>query len=215
MSNFATILICLLLTIILSNFGSYWIDKLYTMPNAPLTFPDEVNQRARYRKPLLTFAMFCCTFYFVEYSLLPENFYLIVASFFLLLITFTDFEQYVIFDRMTLPFALIGIAATIHLNLQLNMHIGSALVGGGIFLILAAVTRGALGGGDVKLIAALGIWLGPHRLFNVIITGCIAGGIVALIMILLNQKDRKSFFAYGPYFTLATLIDLIRFSHLE
>lgn len=78
-------------------------------------------------------------------------------------------------------------------------------MGGAVFLVLAILSRGALGGGDVKLIASLGLWLGTDALLFVTMAGIVLGGLAALLLMLLRLKKRKSAFAYGPYFALTTL----------
>ena len=140
---------------------------------------------------------------------LTDDLWIPAAIFLLALMTVTDFEQYMIFDAMTLPFALIGAAYVWQMNLNIIDHAAAALFGGGFFLLLAIFTRGALGGGDVKLVAALGIWLGSENLLNVVIFATIAGGLAATLMIVTKQKDRNSYFAYGPYFTLTAIYFLV------
>ena len=197
-------LTAIILTLILTAAGSRWIDSLYQMPNAPLTFPDEIASRSKFRKPLLALILFVNIFNFAEVPT-PLYFYLTAIIFFLSLITFTDFEQYVIFNKMLKPFAALGILAAIHLNLPLLDRILAAAIGGGIFFLISTITKGGIGGGDVKLVFVLGIWLGSAILLDVVIKACILGGAVALIMILTKQKDRTSYFAYGPYFTLTAI----------
>ena len=206
--------ISLIIAFILTLIGSYWIDKLYAMPNAPLSFPDEIDRRSRLRKPVLLIAICTLIYYFAQLNL-PEFIYLLLAVFFLLLITMTDFEQYVIFDRMLLPFAIIGCIAAFHLNLSIYDHAIAALAGGGVLLLIAILTKGAIGGGDIKLIAVIGIWFGTDRLFTILIIGFILGGIAAFIMLLTKQKERKSYFAYGPYFALTAIFILCIFNNLE
>ena len=122
--------------------------------------------------------------------------------------TFTDFEQYMLFDAMTFPLAALG-AAYAWQNSTLQENFLAALVGGGVFLLLAIISQGSLGGGDVKLIAALGFWLGAEKLLNVVLVGTITGGLAAILMILAKKKTRKSYFAYGPYFTLGAIYFLL------
>ena len=207
-------LTCAVAALLMTFVGSYWIDKLYEVSTDIMSFPDEVAQRARFRKPILAIALFGLNVYFSQ-APSPECFYLMIAAFFLLLITMTDFEQYLIFNKMLLPFTIIGLIAIFHLNLPLNIHLGTALFGGGLFLIIASLSRGALGGGDVKLIAALGIWLGYPKLSDVIVTGCILAGVAALIMLVTKLKDRRSYFAYGPYFALTAIYTLCSSLALE
>ena len=74
-----------------------------------------------------------------------------------------------------------------------------------ICLIGAVFVANLIGGGDIKLIACLGLWLGTDALFAVSMIGIILGGLVALLLLLTGKKKRKSAFAYGPYFALTTV----------
>ena len=97
----------------------------------------------------------------------------------------------------------------IHLNLPIFDRIIAAIFGGGIFFLLTILTHGGIGGGDIKLVAVLGLWLGTEKLLNVVLISCIVAGICAGILILTKQKDRKDFFAYGPYFALSAIYILL------
>ena len=189
----------ILLAAILTFAGTFWIDRLY-LNCSELTFQDEISSRGRFRKPILFISLL--TF------ILVDDLWIMSAIFLLILMTITDFEQYMLFDAMTFPFALIGaIYAWQNSILQDNLIAGA--IGGGIFLLLAIISKGALGGGDVKLIFGLGIWLGAAKLLDVVLYGTILGGIAALLMILAKKKERGSYFAYGPYFTLTAIYFLI------
>ncbi len=192
------IFLCVSAAAVLTFVGSLWIDKLYAA-STELTFPEKISERAKFRKPLIFCAL---TIFFC----LSTDLRLSAAIFLLTLMTATDFEQYMLFDAMTLPLAFFGVLFAWQTNFL--DHAAAALIGGGFFLLLAFVT-GAIGGGDVKLIAALGFWLGCEKLLNVVLIGSIAGGIVALLMILAKKKDRSSYFAYGPYFTLTAIYFLL------
>lgn len=181
--------------------GSLWIDRLY-LNSSELTFPDEISGRARFRKPIL----FSSLAFFIYLS---EDLRITAAIFLLVLMTITDFEQYMLFDAMTLPLTLLGVFYVWQMNLSFLDHGAATLIGGGFFLLLAIISKGSLGGGDVKLIAALGLWLGIEKLLNVVLAGTIAGGIAAIIMILAKKKDRNSYFAYGPYFALSAIYFLL------
>ena len=198
-----------LTAIFFSLIGSKWIDFLYRLPTAPLSFPEQVSERSKFRKPLLTLILFVCFLSLQKFSA-PSVFYLAAAIFFLALIIFTDFEQYVIFDKMLLPFAIIGVAAIIHLDLPIADRIIAAVFGGGIFFLLSILSGGGIGGGDIKLVAVLGLWLGTEKLLNVVLISCVVAGICAGILILTKKKSRKDFFAYGPYFAMSTIFILLR-----
>ena len=84
----------------------------------------------------------------------------------------------------------------------------SFFIGGILFLVLAILTRGGIGGGDIKLIAALGLWLGSSQLLDVVAMGLIAGGIGAFLLMKFAHKKKTDTFAYGPFFTVAALLQL-------
>ena len=93
-------------------------------------------------------------------------------------------------------------------------HIAAALGGGLLFFLLTVLTKGAIGGGDIKLVAAMGLWFGYQSLLTIIMYGLLAGGTAALLMLIAKQKQRNSYFAYGPYFALSgigILLGLIPF----
>ena len=198
-----TVILSALISLFATFASSFCIDKLYKKFPAELSFPDEIIYRKRFRKMILFAGIFFCTNFLIKLPT-PQNFYSITAVIFLLLITVTDLEQQIIFDKILITFALLGIISTYHLNLSLINHLIAAIIGGGIFLFIAILTNG-IGGGDIKFIFVLGLWFGTDKLFSIVTTGMIFAGIAALILILLGKASRKDFFAYAPYFTLTTI----------
>ncbi len=74
------------------------------------------------------------------------------------------------------------------------------LVAGGIFLILFFV--GAMGGGDLKLMASVGAWVGSGHVVTVLLASAFAGGFLALVHVAFGRQGRQ---------TLWNLLELIRF----
>lgn len=195
----------LALSFFFGKYGSLWIDRLYLKNHSILSFPDAVGSRARYRVKLLTLLFFLTgiRLFFVSQGIILVLSLALCGL--LLLIIATDFEQYCIFNDMIIPLAAGGVlCCALFLPIAID-HLISAAAGGVLFLIIAILSRGALGGGDIKLIASLGLWLGTDALFVVSMIGIILGGLVALLLLLTGKKKRKSAFAYGPYFALTTI----------
>ena len=182
--------------------GSYWIDYLYRRPNAPLSFPDSLNGTHTFRKIFLTVIFFFSSIYCAKMPPLDFIFH-VTAAFFLAVIVVTDCEQYIIFDMVLLPFALLGILFTLLSETSFLERLSAAFCGGAFFFALLILTKNGIGGGDVKLVASLGFWLGAEGLLSTVLTASILGGVCALFMILTGFKKRKDFFAYGPYFCIA------------
>lgn len=86
------------------------------------------------------------------------------------------------------------------------------LVGGVALLVFAAVfAAGAMGGGDVKLIAALALWLPLFPFLTLLMVMSLAGGAVTLIMMAERRLHRKSGqleIPYGVAIAFAGLLSL-------
>jgi prepilin peptidase CpaA len=57
----------------------------------------------------------------------------------------------------------------------------------GVLLFLPLFLLGAMGAGDVKLLAAMGAWLGPAAVFWVAIYGSVVGGLLALPLVIARR----------------------------
>lgn len=202
---FLAILISAVIAIVISHL----IDFLYSLPNAPLSFPKKKAHPHIFRKIFLSVMLFVALISCenLTFSLL---FYKMTAIIFLLVITVTDFEQYIIFDIVILGFALAGICFSVLLELPLFERFIAAFCGGAAFFALLVVSKNGIGGGDVKLVAALGLWLGADKLLSTILTASILGGICALFLLLSGIKSRTDYFAYGPYICIAAAWQLFQ-----
>ena len=76
-------ILSVLLSAVLAMVGSWWIDRLYSVKDAPLSFPNRIVERSRFRVPLLAFGLAACMTLIVERPTV-EAIYLTIAAFFLL-----------------------------------------------------------------------------------------------------------------------------------
>ncbi len=72
--------------------------------------------------------------------------------------------------------------------------LGSGLAGAGIGFALALpfFLTGGLGGGDVKLLTAVGAFLGPHRIWFALLVMAIVGGVMAVGVIVRHRAFRQT-----------------------
>jgi prepilin peptidase CpaA len=94
---------------------------------------------------------------------------------------------------LLLRFAMLGLAG-------LRSGAVGMLVAGIVFCFLFAI--GAMGGGDVKLVASVGAWAGNDQVIPVLLAAALAGGLLAVIYIFFGQGFRQTFW---------NVSDLIRF----
>jgi leader peptidase (prepilin peptidase)/N-methyltransferase len=89
-----------------------------------------------------------------------------------------------------------------------NAAIGGA-IGFGLFLLIALVSRGGMGWGDVKLAALIGLATGFPLVFLSIIMGAILGGIVAVALVIAKKRKRRQTIPFGPFLAVAAMITLL------
>lgn len=129
-----------------------------------------------------------------------------------LIIFFIDLYHYIIPDKLTLPLIVIGLIFSFLPNTDISwMSAGiGALSGFFLFLFTAIVFqkvtgKDSLGGGDIKLIAAIGAFLGVWgTLFTVLFSS-----LIALVILIILKHDRKKHFPFGPFLIVGSLIYIL------
>lgn len=117
-----------------------------------------------------------------------------------------DYRFQFIFDDSLVPLLTVAVVATPWLPFSIWQRLAA---GAGAFVVLAALAilgRGALGGGDVKMMAVLGLWLGVNGIITTACIGFILGGVAAIIMLLCKVHWRKDFFAFGPFLIIGAVV---------
>ncbi len=188
---------------------SKWLSYLFQKNSKELSFPAELGYSwlARAVKILLlsipVWLAAACTASSNAGSSAAEALFFAIYTVFLLTMLCSDIEQQIIFDKQLALFAMFGLLRSLLFSLPWEQHLLAALAGGLSFLLLAILTRGGIGGGDIKLIAALGLWLGGEALKLTALGGIMIGGLWALCAILVKKKKRTDFIPYAPSFILA------------
>jgi len=117
-----------------------------------------------------------------------------------LVITIIDLEHYLILDSVVVVLFLSGILFHFFSEkISLQGRLIGMLVGFAIPFLLALVSRGGMGGGDIKLCAAMGFWLGFPGIFQAIFLGATLGGILGIILLITKVKNRKDPIPFGPF----------------
>ncbi len=128
----------------------------------------------------------------------------------LIAITAIDLSHQIIPDVITLPGIILGVAANLVTGrvTWIESLLGIA-AGAGIFVVIILASRGGMGGGDMKLGAMLGAFLGWKLGLLAILLGVLAGGVVALGLLLLGRKGRKEAIPFGPFLALGGAVTFL------
>ena len=137
--------------------------------------------------------------------------YLILFSI-LLIIFFIDANHLIIPDVLSIPLVFIGLAFSFLPNMDISIF--DSFVGafsGFIFFYSVAyfyykiTKKEGMGGGDIKLIAAIGAFVGWIGVLFTII----ASSILFILFFVIMQKKKESQIPYGPFLVLGTLLYII------
>ena len=124
----------------------------------------------------------------------------------LLVCTATDLLRYRVPNVVTYPS--IALALTLALvmpDADLKGAVIAATLAGGMFLVLAIITRGGLGLGDVKLAVLIGAMLGLPAAYAAFFYGVIAGGVSIFLLFAIGVVQRKEPVPYAPFLALAAI----------
>ena len=119
----------------------------------------------------------------------------------LLVAAVVDVRTFTISNSLNLTVALL--APLYWLSIELPLWPNAAIqlaVGAGVFgLLAAAFYAGMMGGGDVKLAAALALWFSPESTLKLLILMSLAGGVLTLAAVALHRVRRRAGRPEIPY----------------
>ncbi|MDO4276897.1 MAG: prepilin peptidase [Eubacteriales bacterium] len=116
----------------------------------------------------------------------------------LLTLSVIDWRTYEIPFGINVFLAVLGVIATVLDRENLTGHLIGAVCVSGFLLLLYLVSRGrAIGGGDIKLMAACGLILGWQKIILAFLLGCILGSVIHLIRMKCSGEGHV--LAMGPY----------------
>ena len=127
------------------------------------------------------------------------------------MIAVLDLRIRIIPDIITLPglaYAL-GLAAVSAWNPTVIEAGLGALVGGGVVLLVAIVSRGGMGGGDIKLMAMLGAALGWRGALIVLAFSQVVGAIIVLGVLVVRRRRPARHLPVGALIALFGAIFLV------
>ena len=132
----------------------------------------------------------------------------------LVVITFIDLEHQIIPDEISLPGILLGFFFSFFLpgHTWLNSLIGILLGGGSLLLVASGyhwlTGKEGMGGGDIKLLAMMGAFLGWKAIPFIIFASSLVGSVVGISLMLIKKKDSKLAIPFGPYLAFAAILYL-------
>jgi len=132
----------------------------------------------------------------------------------LIIITVIDLYHQIIPDVISIPGIGVGLLAALiipHITFFKSL-LGILLGGGSLFVVATSYQwlfkREGMGGGDVKLLAMIGAFLGWDAVILTILLSSLIGSITGMIIMALKGKGFKYAIPFGPFLSLGAVIAL-------
>ena len=149
------------------------------------------------------------------YGLSVQTLIYIILSSALIIIAFIDLNEEIVPDVISLPGIVIGFIISFFVTYIsfINSALG-ILAGGGIILIIGLAgsvifKKEAMGGGDVKLAAMIGAFLGWKYIIVSLFLGFFLGAVTGIILILSKIKSREDLVPFGPFIVLGSFVTIL------
>lgn len=134
-----------------------------------------------------------------------------ILIFGLVTLTAIDLKHLLLPDVFTLPGIVLGLLLSLAAPDRTFLDaLFGVLLGGGFFYAIAYLyavlrKREGLGGGDIKLMAALGAFLGWQSIPYIILVSSLVGSVLGILILLIRRKGLETEIPYGPYIAVAAL----------
>lgn len=165
-------------------------------------------------------------FYLAAFNLFGLGWHLPFFLLFLsamIVITFIDLDFQIIPDEITLPGIIIGLVSASFVlpdpfNIQpsalslsvvgFKNSLTGLLLGGGLYFLIAVLSKGGMGGGDIKMMAMVGAFMGWKAVLLTTFLGSLTGSLVGIFLMAFKGKGRKTKIPFGPFLALGSIITL-------
>lgn len=151
---------------------------------------------------------------FIKYGLSCSYFLFLIFTAVLVVISFIDLQHRIIPDIISIPGIILGlIIAFLMPHITWYDSLIGMIGGGGILYLVAVIfewliKKEGMGGGDIKLLAMIGAWMGWRPLPFIILISSLIGTIIGGGSLLFTRQGLRTRIPFGPFLALGALIYL-------
>jgi len=148
---------------------------------------------------------------FIKFNLSLNFFVFFIFTAVLIVVTFIDLDHQIIPDILTLPgIPLFFLTAVFLVKIPWQESLIGLLVGGGTLFLIAFFyelisKREGMGGGDIKLLAMIGGFLGWKSLVFILLFSSLTGAIIGMAVMTVKKQDMKYAIPFGPFLSAAAI----------
>lgn len=149
---------------------------------------------------------------YLQYGLGWETLLGILFISLLVIITVSDLLYQLIPNKVILTFLLLFLVLRFFFpygETSYGAHLLGMTASFLFFLFLSVISRGGVGGGDIKLFAVIGLFLPPSLLFLTVFCSSAFGALYGLGLVLCRRASRNTAIAFGPFIALGAAVSYL------
>jgi len=172
----------------------------------------DCGEKISWRYPLVELiTAILALFLFAKFYLTINFLVFFIFTAVLIVITFIDLDHQIIPDLLTLPgIPIFFLLAVFVVGVPWMEAAIGLLIGGGVLFVIALgyeviTKREGMGGGDIKLLAMIGGFLGWKSLIFVLLFSSLLGAVIGVALMLIKKEDMKYAVPFGPFLSAAAV----------
>lgn len=155
-------------------------------------------------------------YFYHQFGISPDFLVFSAMSSALIVIFFIDLDFQIIPDAITLPGMIIGLGISfLPEGIGIVDSVVGLVAGGGSLYLIALLgdrlfKKESMGGGDIKMAAMLGSFLGWQKIILVFIVSAVIGLVVSLVAMVFSSRLRQNrVIPFGPFLAMAALLSIV------
>lgn len=154
---------------------------------------------------LLTGIIFILNYiYFSKLIILAAG---LIFSSILIVLALIDFDYQILPDKLTLSGIIVGLVFSFfRSDITFVYSLAGVLAAGGLLFLIAFLSKGGMGGGDIKMMAMVGSFTGPIVSVSAIFLGALIALLSHLPGIVSGSTGMKTKLPFGPFLALASFL---------
>jgi len=131
----------------------------------------------------------------------------LIFSSLLIVLTMIDFDHQILPDKLTLGGLIVGLLLSFfRSDITVIYSLAGIMAAGGLLFLIAYLSKGGMGGGDIKMMAMVGSFTGPIIAVSAVFLGAVIALIAHLPGLLSGKTGMKTKLPFGPFLALASFL---------
>jgi leader peptidase (prepilin peptidase)/N-methyltransferase len=149
---------------------------------------------------------------YLKWGTTPEAAFSTLSLLVFLAIALVDLDTYIIPDSLCVAVAVLGVSSAMVTG-QMGILLGrlsAGILGAAAIVIVILASRGGMGFGDAKLVAAMGVALGLQGMGVALFVGFVMGAFSALVLLITRRRSRGDAIPFGPFLSVGAIVSLLQ-----